>query len=217
MPTAQVVMDRIRTITGDINKAQFSDTEIINWINDAQFRLISRTETNQEHFVELSVANTRTYFLPPGFTKVRDVHVNGLLVNPATLEEINQMYPDNNSTLYYPSGQPLYYWIDTAQSVGYNLQLYPAPAQSGWNIEGLKIQTPTNITSGTTTLSVLDFQVETLVLMCLQRAKEWDTDYDGARYFDIMAEKRMGEESYNHAVRQMESYPNVRQVSSDQW
>jgi hypothetical protein len=217
MTAASVVINRIRTITGDKNSAQWTDAEIINWINDSQMRLISQTESNQEHLVLPSIKDGRNYFLPPGFTKVRAVHVNDLLVSPTTLDEINKMYPAATSAGSYPSGQPIWYWIDQAFSVGLTLQLYPAPDRAGMQIEVMRLQTATMITAPTDQISVPDSQIETLVIMCLQRAKEWDTDFEGAAYFDRISEKRMGEDRYNSQVLQSATYPHIRTATGDDW
>jgi len=222
---AQVAIDRIRTITGDINKAQFTDQEVINWLNDAQWRLLGKTYGSQDHFVLTSVKGQANYGLPPATNPtpsslfVRQVWYGEKLISPTSVEEISKLYPNNvsgqnNSTLL---GTPQWYWIDSAMTPGWNLQLFPVPDTDGILITGIKVNSPGKITAVTDLLSCTDEQLETLVLMCLQRAKEWDMDYEGARYFDTITKERMAEDMHNNAVRFIEVYPHVREADGDLW
>lgn len=216
--TAGDAIDRIRVITGDKNKAQFSDAEIMNWITDAQYRLVQRIEAPQWEFIASTIAGQYSYTLTPGYLKIREVKVNDQIVNVTTSTEILRLYPSlplGPPFNRYPTGQPIWWWI--TEDVDPGLNMYPAPGITGQQIWGIKLDIPTALTTTTSALVITPDQLDTLVLMCLQRAKEWDTDYEGARYFDQMADKRMGEDSYNQQVRQIQTYPNVRQLPTDEW
>lgn len=216
MTQAQVIIDRIRTISGDRLAAQFSDPEIINWINDAQTRLVNRVESPVVNWQVPSVKGQQNYNVdtstPYDITRFQSVYYGSQLVSPTTYNELKSIYSLSLQQQPYPTGIPCWYWLQNR-----TLNLFPAPDTSGIIISGQGAWYPKTITVVTDPITVSDEQIDTLVIMCLENAKEWEMDYTGAEYFAKKAEKQIGEDSYNNQVRQMETYPHVRQVDSDIW
>lgn len=212
MTTAQVVLDRIRTIAGDTLAAQFNDTEMLNWVNDAQTRLMNRTEQPINSWSTPSVIGQQTYSITPGISRFRSVYYGAQLVSPTTYDELKTIYSLSLNQTPYPTGIPCWYWLQNRA-----LNLFPAPDTAGVVISGQGAAYPTVLTAPGDSLTIPDEQIDTLVVMCLQNAKEWEMDYEGATYFGRKADKQIGEDSYNNQVRQMETYPHVRDSGYDTW
>jgi hypothetical protein len=120
---------RVKQQFGDEVGAQITDAMILNWINDGQNEIVSRTD---ELFQMKSTASTTVgdndYSLPTiaaDIIRMHRVYYKGKEVKPLSIQQAEESYPEKDVTPV-PTGQPRHYWIWADQ-----LFLYPAPDATG--------------------------------------------------------------------------------------
>lgn len=210
--TLKDIIDRVRVVTGDKSSAQFVDADIARWATDAQLRLMRNSERGQSEWTGTSVKGQNSYAVTGGFLMIREVFYNGSLVMPMTEEELNQYNPNRLISPTTQIGTPTLYWL-TKDTVN----LYITPDTNGLPIYVKRIPRPTDLVVSSDPLTVPDEQLETLVMACLQRAKEWEEDFEGAAYFRSELKDRTAEDSYQGQVQTTDSYPSIRSADGDDW
>ena len=135
-PTVSTLLADIRFRLDSTNPAisLWSDTELINWINEALIDIARRTETLEEEYSVLMGANLTTFLLPPNCLRVHRLEyqpANSILTYPVEFKEYNVMdtYWGNYQTM--PNMYPLYYTI-WGQPPVLNIKVFPVPAGSGY-------------------------------------------------------------------------------------
>lgn len=201
--TAQNVLDRVRTISGDKLSAQFTDADIYAWINDAQQTILKRTELNPADYNGVSVAGTSAYTPAGGFLWLRGLSYNGALLPRVSESRLDVLYPYRR-TVPTQQGTPTCYWLTQN-----TINLWPAPDTSGLAIVARIVPRPADVTTGASAITLSDDYFEMLVRYCLQQVKEWDGDAVGAAYFKKDLQDRMGDAMYDQAQLGSDFYPSV--------
>jgi len=210
--TCQNVIDRVRAITGDRTAAIYADVDIIRWINDAQLRVLKSTETAQKDVTGTSAIGQWQYVIAGGFLMVRDVKYGGQQLQAITREKLNLLDPNWSQNPTGMLGTPDYYWLQKD-----TVNLYVTPDTAGFNVVVTLVPRPVVLTVVGDSLVVPDESIEAIVNLCLEDAKTWDEDWQGAAYFRDAAKQRMAEDAYLVDVPTIDSYPTIRSMPGDDW
>lgn len=112
------VVTRVRSITGDTVAIQFSDDELISWINDGIRECAIWNNLLQKRATQAAVVGQGDYDLPPDILKLHSIKFNNNKLPVRTLEEFESQYPGASDE----TGTPDVCYIWAAK-----LTLYPAP------------------------------------------------------------------------------------------
>lgn len=164
--SADVIMDVKRTF-GDESDTQIDDSDIIRWINRAQFEIVMRTpELGAAVMVTDLIGGMADYPLTvtvPTILTVQSIHINGRPVKHLQFQEAEEILMKGPDVSV---GVPNF-WYERAGVVTFN----PVPQDTITN--GLKIyfnKRPEDITSSSQPLSVSDHYYNSIVNFVLEQA-----------------------------------------------
>lgn len=116
------VISRVRNISGDITAMQFTDSDVVNWINDGIRECALQNNLLQKRGTQAAVIAQSDYDLPTDVLKMHSVKVNNQKVRMLTLQEFDTSYAGIGADTTSSTGLP---------EVGYiwagKLTLFPAP------------------------------------------------------------------------------------------
>ena len=172
------IQNRVKRQFGDTAAVQISDTDIIDWINQALRELCRQNNVNKAWAATSTTANQANYTLPDGVLSVISVQYKGNSLAQLTEEEAEKYivgaYQTNAQG--YPSGTPSHYWVLGDVSAP-QIYLYPAPSASGTtDLNIFYASMPTKVTTGTDDLFTrIPVEYHNRVLeYCLAQAYELD-------------------------------------------
>ena len=173
------IIRRVRTIAGDIEVLQFTDENIIQWINDAMREIASDNQLLQKSATSSTVTDQAEYDIPTDILKFHSVQVDGNDVNFINLEEAKIRGYLNSDT-----GTPVACWVWAGK-----LTLYPAPSSS-MPLKLIYTRQPTEVQGPPETPEVPASYHMRLVDYCLAQVAQQDDDIN--RYQMKMDEFRTG-------------------------
>lgn len=174
LTTSDVAM-RVRRQFGDDDAAQIVDSDIMNWINDAQREICVQHDLMQTVVSSATVGSQSAYLLPANILRFRRAAYQGMALEGISANQADELIPTHDLTNAqgYPVGTPTHYWIYAA-----TLNLWPAPANPG--ATDLIIYYTASIPDVTVlddTLLVLPPEYHnTVVQYCMKQAYEFDAN-----------------------------------------
>lgn len=106
------IITRVRGVAGDDLVLQFTDSQIVDWLNDGIRECAIQNNLLQKNATSNTVAGTAEYTLPPDILKLHSVTVAGEKLRGQTLQE----FQDSSVAVQSGSdtGQPVvfYVWAD---------------------------------------------------------------------------------------------------------
>ncbi len=113
------IMTRVRSMASDTEQIQFSDDDLINWINDGIRECALDNQLLQKTATQNLVVGTTSYNLPTDILKLHSVKVDGAKIRVLTLAEFEALGGDSTD-----SGDPVvaYVWAG-------KINLYPKPSR----------------------------------------------------------------------------------------
>ena len=116
------VITRVRSIAGDTNVMQFTDSDIIDWLNDGIRDCVISNNLLQKDASSSTAVGVAEYQLPSDIIKLHSVTVDGSKLGGLTFEEWQQRHgaPEASSE----TGRPVLFYIWAGKLV-----LYPSPDQ----------------------------------------------------------------------------------------
>lgn len=164
--SSDVIKDVKRTF-GDESDTQIDDSDIIRWINRAQFEIAMRNpEIGAAMMVTDLLADIADYPLQstvPTLLTIQSIHSKGRPIKHLQFQEAEELLMRGETS---PVGNPQF-WYERAGVVS----LYPIPQETITG--GLKFyfnKRPDDITSNAQPLSVSDHYYNAVVSFCLEQA-----------------------------------------------
>lgn len=171
----QDVMTVVKRQFGDESGVQLEDTDVINWINDAQDTIVNRNRVlkAKSSIVVTAGANTVT-FETLKIIQIESCHFNGrILPNMSFVEAENRISttdPDNTQT-----GTPLF-WYEWAGV----MTLWPTPDEDG-TLDLYYSAFPDRVNNSADLLSLPDKYFEDICRYVMQQVYEMDQDWQGSQ------------------------------------
>jgi len=116
----QDIMNRVRSIASDIDSVQFSDDDLIAWINDGVRECAMENNLLQKTAANNLVVGTIDYALPTDILKLHSVKVDGQKVRVLTLAEFEAYGGDSAD-----SGDPVVAYVWSSK-----INFYPKPTSA---------------------------------------------------------------------------------------
>lgn len=114
------VISRVRDIAGDRDALQFSDPQVVNWINDGVVECALANDLLQKRASSFTDEGQSDYLMPTDILKLHTVRYDGVKLKALSLEEVDKYFPE--SVEGTEEGKPSYYYIWAG-----NLTLKPVP------------------------------------------------------------------------------------------
>lgn len=116
------VISRVRSMSGDTSVLQFSNDDVLTWINDGIIECARQNNLLQKRATQTVVTGQAEYTLPADILKLYSVKYDGNKLPVLTLEEFDEQYSDSSLA---PVGTPItsYLWAD-------QVNLHPKPDNS---------------------------------------------------------------------------------------
>lgn len=166
------VISRVRSVAGDIDAQQFTNDQIINWINDGIRECALANNLLQKRISQMGTVGSSDYSLPSDILKIHSVKYNNEKLRALTLEEFDEYYAGvGQDTDVNPASPGIYYiWAGT-------LTLYPSPDVSSPLVIDY-IYTPPELTtdSGDVELPLPIGYHNRIVDYCLAQVAQQDDD-----------------------------------------
>lgn len=191
------IMTRVRNIAGDLNSLQFTDSMLLDWINDGIRECAISNKLLQKRATTTSIAGQGDYNLPSDILRLHSVKFNGSKLRVLTLEEFDS-YTGASTTGITGTPTACYVWAGS-------LTLYPAPDTGNLDLVIDYIYSPEVIEIGSvdTELTALPVMYHArLVDYCLAQVAQQDDDLP--RYQAKMTEFQTG-------VRTIKDMPEAEQ------
>lgn len=116
----QDIMNRVRSIASDLDSVQFSDGDLVNWINDGIRECAKDNNLLQKSAASNLVVGTNSYNLPVDILKLHSVKVDGQKIRVLNLAEFEAYGGDATD-----SGTPVVAYVWAAK-----INFYPKPSQA---------------------------------------------------------------------------------------
>jgi hypothetical protein len=176
--TVQNVTDAVKRQFGDESGVQVTDADVIRWVNDAQYEIVTKNPEVNAGMVTVNVVAGQTLYPllanVPDMLVIHSIHFQGEYLNNISFLEAQQTIIRSNDTQTDASPS---FWYEYAGTVN----LWPKPSTS--YAAGLTVfysKVPTLITTLGQTLSVSDSYFKAVVDFCLTQAHEMDDNYQAA-------------------------------------
>lgn len=190
---------KVQRLFGDDAQILISNTDLIDWINDAQLQIVR--ETNCLTATHNAAASTFPIATPASFMRAFRILYGNLTLQPTTLEDLDS----KNHDLSYFTGSPAFYYIFANQ-----IFLFPDPLSSDTTTVTIQYSKyPDTVSLTTDPLTVPVIYHEDIVRFCLARAHERNENY---RAYEINMNEfltRIGQRIHEHDV-QDDTYTVIR-------
>lgn len=198
---ASAIIDRVRKIAGDVDVLQFTNDDIVTWINDATRECASNNNLLQVSATTATVAGTTDYNLPADILRLHSVRYDGVKLDILSLSEFDKFVDEYGST---DRGTPqvVYLWAN-------KFTLFPAP-DAIKNFVVHYTRTPADIVVGNLAVAP-DLPVmyhQRVVDYCLAKVAEQDDDMN--RYSIKMQEFNDGVSRLrDDQESELDQYPSI--------
>ncbi len=116
------VITRVRSIAGDTAVLQFTDSDIIDWLNDGIRECAIQNSLLQKNATSTTAVGTVEYDLPTDIMRLHSVSVGGEKLRSQTLQEWQETSGDAGAATAQGQPQSFYVWAT-------KINLYPAPTE----------------------------------------------------------------------------------------
>src|SRR5213595_601276 len=171
------VISAVKRQFGDQSGVQLIDSDIVRWVNDAQYEIVVTNPNLSPGVVTFNtIVSQATYPLlsnVPDMLVIHSLHLKGQLIRNTSFVEAQEFIIRSNdsSTSDSPS-----FWYEYAGTI----TLWPTPSA----IVPITIfysKVPTLITTNTAPLSLPDSYFKAIVDFCLTQAHEMDENFPAAQ------------------------------------
>lgn len=172
------VLTRVQRQLGDASQAQFTQADVIRWVNDAQREFSQANDILQAMASAATVANQSAYALPANVQRFKKVLYQGGTLQGVSIEEADQLIPQNGQTTAqgFPVGTPIYYWVYAGV-----INLWPAPQTAGaTDLTLYYTRKPVDVVNPGDSIDLPDEYMNAVVKYCITQAYELDTNYYAA-------------------------------------
>lgn len=201
---------RVRDIAGDASALQFTDDQIVNWMNDGIRECAIINNLLQKRSSLPSIANTPDYNLPTDILKLHSVKYDNTKIPVLTLQEFDEQYVGVGANTSVSPGNPevCYIWAN-------KLTLYPAPSGVK-NITIDYIYDPVQVTTGDLAIEIplpVGYHLR-IVDWCLAQIAQQDDDMN--RYSVKMQQFTTGvQDLKDQPESTYDLYPSISVSSRD--
>lgn len=116
------VVSRVRSIAGDFDSLQFTDSQLLEWVNDGIRECALNNNLLQKSAVQNTSVGSSQYSLPDDILKLYSIRYNGSKLPILTLEEFDKRYTGGQTSTSNDTPIVCYVWAGS-------LHLYPSPSQ----------------------------------------------------------------------------------------
>ncbi len=201
-------IEQVRIMAGDINVLQFTDDDVLNWLNNAVRECALINNLLQVSASTTLTSGDNTEVLPTDILKLHSVKVNKRKIQVLTMQEFNEQYPNVDITA---NGDPqtCYVWAGT-------INFWPTP---GTNLPLIidYIKDPPNVLIANIASTDIPLPVgyhQRLIDYCLAQVAQQDDDMN--RYQIKMQEFLTGVQSLKDQPEYTQDlYPHMSPASDD--
>lgn len=119
---ASEVISRVRGIIGDTNSLQFTDAQLLDWINEGIRQCALKNNLLQKTASQATVASQDNYSLPTDILKLHSIKYNKVKLDVLTMQQFDDRYtPDNSGVILKGTPETCYIWAG-------KVIFYPVPA-----------------------------------------------------------------------------------------
>lgn len=173
--TVQNVMTVVKRQFGDESGVQLEDSDVINWVNDAQDTIVNRNRVLKAKSTTAITAGQSTVTFPDlRIIQIESVHYNGRILPNMSFVEAEQKISTSDPQSS-ESGTPLF-WYEWAGT----MTLWPTPDADG-SLDLYYSAFPTRVTGATDSLSLPDKYFEDICRYVMQQVYEMDQDWQGSQ------------------------------------
>ncbi len=202
------VINRVRSTAGDSQALQFTDSTVLDWINDGIRECAITNNLLQKRANTNTVVNQTEYTLPSDILKLHSVKVSGSKIKVLTLQEFDE-YTGGSGEGVSGDGVVCYVWAD-------KLTLFPTPNTVQSLIIDYIYDPPLHLIANINT-DVIGLPVgyhSRIVDYCLAQVAQQDDDME--RYAAKMQEFRTGVQSLKDQPEDTyDLYPSISVSSRD--
>lgn len=192
------IITRVRTTAGDKDALQFTDQDVMRWINDAMQEVAADNQLLQKIATTATVAGTDNYAIPTDILKLHSVRLDGRKIRVTTLNDAEQDYGFEEPERGDPS--LCYVWA------GF-IKFLPIPDRVQ-DLEVVYTRNPTDVTAVGNTPELPPMYHQRLMDYCLAQVAQMDDDMD--RYNIKMNEFRTGVQNLkDHPEWEHDAYPYI--------
>lgn len=119
------VITRVRDTAGDLDANQFTDEQLVNWINDGIRECSLTNNLLQKRISQNTSVGQSDYSLPSDILKIHSIKFDNDKLKFITLDEFDSYYPGTGSNTSSDPSYPsiCYVWAGI-------LTIYPAPSET---------------------------------------------------------------------------------------
>jgi hypothetical protein len=209
------VKTRVKRQFGDDAGVQIRDTDIVNWVNDAQREIANQNDDLLQVTASADVlAGISTYNLPVDCRLLRQMKYNGLHLRGLTKQDFNEYIDGLQNPVNYSQGNPLVYNIWAGQ-----FTVFPTPSTAAALVAGFTIdylRNTVDVANDTDNLEFPSGYHNHIVEYCLRMAYELDENWGAAQQVNQRFQTGINQlkERDNWAVREV--YPSITVRAEDQ-
>lgn len=170
------IMRRAKRVFGDESGVQLQDSDIIDWINDAQRSIAAGTELLQVTAHTDMIQGQSIYEKPATFLNLRSLRIYGYELKGIAMKQADQWFPGYDDPLQQTIGKPEYYW-----SWSDFFSIYPIPQET--IAQGITIyytRTPVLVSLLTDVPELPEMYHDRILDYVLRNAYEMDENYPAA-------------------------------------
>lgn len=193
------IITRVRNIAGDTDVLQFTDDDIMRWINDAMRECAVDNDLLQKSASSTVTSGTSEYSLPTDILRLHSVKYNNQKLPILTLEEFDEQFTTDGTD----TGTPINCLIWAGV-----VRLFPTPDNSTDTLKIDYIRTPADVTAPANTPDLPVGYHQRLLDYCLAQVAQQDDDL--GRYQLKMDEFRTGVQKLkDQGESQADLYPSI--------
>lgn len=202
------VISRVRSSAGDIDALQFTDSQLLEWVNDGIRECAQHNNLLQKSATQDSSVGMSTYSLPDDILKLYAVRYDGTKLRVLTLEEFDERYSGGHADQNVDTPIACYLWAG-------KIKLYPVPSASKpISIEYIYYPAELSTSDLEAELPIPVGYHNRIVDYCLAQVAQQDDDIN--RYNSKMQEFLTGVQLLNNQTEYTEDlYPSMSVSSRD--
>lgn len=163
------IKTRVKRQFGDTAGVQILDTDIVDWINEAQREIYVKNNLGMTKGTVATIIGTGEYSPPANMMRLFSVKYDGSALREITLQDIDNLFPNYDSV--QERGTPTHYWTYADK-----IDLYPIP-DAVKNLTILYNRFPVDIAADDSIPLDLDLKYHNRVLdYCYGQAAQLDGD-----------------------------------------
>lgn len=117
------IITRVRNTAGDLNVLQFTDDQLLLWINDAVREIAVENKLSQKTASLSCISGQQGYALPDDILKMHSVYVDGEKIQVSTLQEWETLFSGGGNDTRTARPSMAYVWAG-------KLNLWPTPGEA---------------------------------------------------------------------------------------